>query len=321
MRAFLFSGQGSQAVGMGADLARRCAGCADVFSEADRALGYPLTRRMFEGPEADLRRTEVQQPALLAIAVAQGQHLLASGVEPCALIGHSLGHYAALVVARVLDYAAALTLVAARGRLMQEASPEGRGTMAAVSGLALPQVRSICRRVQPAGVVVVACHNAPGQTVISGETAAVEAAVDACIEDGGGAVLLPVSTAFHSPLVAPMVPMFARLLDAVELRSPIVPVIDNVTALPLGDGPSVRRSLVEQIEAPVLFEESVRFLLAQGVRRFVGCGPGKGVLGFARKIDPGAEYTPFDAAVPLAGETHPPLHCRAPQAGPFAGAR
>jgi [acyl-carrier-protein] S-malonyltransferase len=294
MTAFLFAGQGSQAVGMGADLAAQCEGCARVLSEADTALGYPLVRRMFEGPAEALVATEVQQPALLAIAVAQGWHLRSRGIQPDAMIGHSLGQYAALVVGGALGYAAALRLVAERGRLMSEASPDGHGMMAAVSGLELAEVESVCERVRATGVVVVACHNAPRQIVISGETSAVAAAMDLCMEEGAGVIPLPVSAGFHSPLVSPAVPAFARLLDQVELRAPTIPVIDNVTARPLRGAEDVRRALVAQIEAPVLFEESVRFLLATGVRRFIVCGPRKGVLGFARKIDPDAEVTAFD---------------------------
>jgi [acyl-carrier-protein] S-malonyltransferase len=230
--------------------------------------------------------------------VAHARHLLERGLAPHALAGHSLGQYSALVVAGALDFADAVRLVAARGRLMQETVPEGAGAMAAVVGLERETVYEVCRAIAASGggVVDVACHNAPGQTVISGATAAVRAAGARCEDEGGGVVPLAVSAPFHCALLEPMVAAFAALVGACAVRDPRLPVIDNVTARPLESADEVRRSLVAQVTAPVLFEESLGRLAAGGTARYVQCGPGKSLLAFARRVAPGAAMQTFEEA-------------------------
>jgi [acyl-carrier-protein] S-malonyltransferase len=290
--ALLFAGQGSEHVGMGATLSAECAACATILRKPDDILGIPLWDLMANGPEADLHKTALAQPALLALAVAEARHLLAGGVRPVALLGHSLGQYAALVVANALSLGEALRLVRARGRLMQEAVPLGLGAMAAVMKLPRAQVQDACSAAQR-GTVVIACHNAADETVISGHVSAVEEAADVCEEAGAIVALLPASAPFHSPLLGPMLPSFARALDDVEFRDPDLLVIDNVTAAPLRTAAQVRHSLYEQIEAPVRFEEGLRWLLDAGVARFVGCGPGRSVIRLARIADRTATTVPF----------------------------
>jgi [acyl-carrier-protein] S-malonyltransferase len=294
--AFLFSGQGSHEVGMGATLVARCDECAATFASADRALDFPLSQMMWEGPEEQLRRTEIAQPALLTLAVAHARHLLSLGIVPTELAGHSLGQYAALVVAGALDFDRAIRLVAARGRLMQQIVPEGDGAMVAIVGVERALVYAACVAAQSIGVVTVACHNAPGITVISGSRRAVLAAAECCEEQGGGVVPLPVSVPFHCELLAPMAPAFAQLVEAVAIADPALPVIDSVAAQPLSDAAAVRRSLVAQLTAPVLFEECLRYLVDTGTDHFIQCGPGASLLGFAKRIVPSAEFETFEAA-------------------------
>jgi [acyl-carrier-protein] S-malonyltransferase len=297
--AFLFAGQGSQVVGMGADLVSACADCRATFEAADSALGFSLSRVMAEGPAEELRRTEIAQPAILTLSVAHAFHLQSLGIMPDMLIGHSLGQYSALVVAGALDFASAVRLVSGRGRLMQEAVPEGMGAMMAIIGLERDLVYAACRAAEPIGVVNVASHNSPGQTVISGACDAVSAAAEHCEEQGGSAVPLSVSAPFHCQLLAPMMPAFTSLVEATAFTDPTLPVVDNVTALPLTDAAAVRRSLIAQIMAPVLFEEGLRFLGDARVDRFVQCGPGKSLLGFAKRVVSGVELITFEQAVSL----------------------
>jgi [acyl-carrier-protein] S-malonyltransferase len=299
--ALLFAGQGSQAVGMGSELASSCAECRATFERVDRVLGFPLSRLMAEGPEEELQRTEVQQPALLALEVAQARHLRSLGYAPAALAGHSLGEYAALVAAGALELEPALRLVAERGRLMQEAVPPGRGAMAAIVGLDRARVYAACAEARALGPVAVAAHNAPGQTAISGCAAAVEAAADRCEDEGGGAVFLRVSVPFHSELLAPMLPRFSDRVAALPVSAPKLPVIDNVTARPLLDVDEVRRALVAQVDAPVLFEESLRHLLDAGVTHFIQCGPGRSALQFAAKLSREVRLESFEEATRAEG--------------------
>ena len=292
--AFLFAGQGSQSVGMGKDLAASCPHCAAVFERADEVLRFPLRRAMWEGSADDLRHTAVLQPALLVLEVAQARHLRALGRGADWLAGHSVGQYSALVVADSLPLEDALHLVRERGLLMQEAVPDGVGAMAAVLGLDRGEIRKLCRTVS--GVVGIATHNAPGNTVISGDRAAVAEASALCKQAGASIVELPVSAPFHTALLEPMVPPFTALVEKASFRDPRIPVVDNVGARPLTDAGAVRRSLVLQVSAPVLFEESLRYLIERGVSEFVQCGPGHTVLGFVKRILPAAKLLPFDEA-------------------------
>jgi len=293
--ALLLAGQGSERVGMGAGLVQACTGCRETFTMADQALGQPLSAWMADGPDDVLRRTEVAQPALLAMGVAQGEHLRSLGVEPTALAGHSLGQYTALVLAGAIRFGDAVRLVAERGRLMQRAVPRGHGAMVAVSGLEREEVALAIGRGREHGVVGVACFNAPGRFALSGQSAAVAAAADACWDEGGGVTDLPVSVPFHSDLLEPMVSEFRRLVADTPVVAPRIPVVDNVTARPLaGDADAVRHSLVDQIMAPVLFEESLHTLERLGTRRFIGCGPGAAALKFASLTSPDVHRVRFE---------------------------
>jgi [acyl-carrier-protein] S-malonyltransferase len=283
--AFLFSGQGSQTVGMGSTLTD-CNGCRQVLAAADRALGFPLSRVMAEGPEEELRRTAITQPAVLTVSVAHALHLQSLGIVPDILVGHSLGQYAALVFAGSLQFESAVQLVAQRGRLMQESVSENDGAMLAIVALERALVYTACDAVQAKGTVNVACHNSPGQTVISGASVAANAAADWCEDMGGGVVPLAVSVPFHCRLLSGMVPEFTKLLKSVRIADPMLPVVDNVSARPLLDAHSVEESLVAQLTSPVLFEESMYYLLEIGVRQLVQCGPGNSLLNFAKRIDP-----------------------------------
>jgi [acyl-carrier-protein] S-malonyltransferase len=294
--AMLFAGQGSERVGMTASLPKDCEGCREALRTADRALGEPLSTLMSEGPDAVLRRTAFAQPALVTVAVAQAQHAIGQGLSPFLLAGHSLGQYAALVVAGSLSLEAAVVLVAERGRLMQEAVPEGQGAMAMISGLEHADVTVACERARAFGVVVIACFNAPRLVVISGEKAAVVAVADASEELDATAAPLPVSAPFHCPLLRSMVPAFRELVEQADIDAPRIPVIDNVSARPLTTAREVKDALIAQIEAPVRFEDSLRLMAAQGASRFVSCGPGSGPLAFAKRTCPGAELLSFKAA-------------------------
>ena len=292
--AFLFAGQGSQSVGMGKALATTCPHCATLFERADEVLKFPLRRAMWEGSADDLRHTAVLQPALLALEVAQARHLRAVGRNPEWLAGHSVGQYSALVVAESLPFEDALHHVRERGLLMQEAVPDGVGAMAAVLELDRKEIRNLCRTV--GGVVGIASHNSPGNTVISGEHGAVAEAGALCKNAGAKVVELPVSAPFHTALLEPMVPPFTALVEKASFRDPRIQVVDNVGARPLTDAASVRRSLVLQVSAPVLFEESLRLLLERGADEFLQCGPGRSVLEFVRRINPGAKTLTFEEA-------------------------
>ncbi len=326
--AFLFSGQGSQATGMSAALAASCdhcmhmlaergrmalamtsdmppfhAGtamtcvdCQSTFGAADRALGFPLSQVIDRGSPEQLRRTEITQPAVLTLSVAEAYRLMGRGIMPDALAGHSLGQYSALVVAGSLRFEQAVRLVAARGRLMQRTVPEGKGMMMAIVGLSRAEIYEVCREVSTTGVVDVALHNSPGQTVISGEKEAVLAAADRCEELGGSAVEVPVSVPFHCELLAPMVPLFARLVEEANIVAPKLPVIDNVSGLPLTDATSVRESLLRQVTCPVLFEESLDYMVRTGVEHFIQCGPGKSLLSFAQRVSRTAKTETFEMA-------------------------
>ncbi|HYV66074.1 MAG TPA: ACP S-malonyltransferase [Myxococcales bacterium] len=292
--AFLFAGQGSQSVGMGKALADSCGHCAALFERADEVVQFPLRKAMWEGSADDLRHTAVLQPALLTIEVAQARHLRAVGRNPGWLAGHSVGQYSALVVAESLPFEDALHLVRERGLLMQEAVPDGVGAMAAVLELDRKEIRKLCRAVS--GVVGIASHNSPGNTVISGEQAAVAEAAALCKNAGARIVELPVSAPFHTALLEPMVPPFTALVEKASFRDPRIPVVDNVGARALTDAASVRRSLVLQVSAPVLFEESLRLIVERGVDEFIQCGPGRAVLDFIRRIQPAVKTLTFEEA-------------------------
>jgi len=282
---------------MGTELAASCADCRATFDAADSALGFSLSRLMAEGPESVLRRTAITQPAVLTLSVAHARHLVSLGIVPDMLAGHSLGQTSALVIAGALDFQKAVWLVAERGRLMQEAVPEGQGAMMAIVGLEQEIVYAACAAAGRLGVVAVAGHNAPRQLVISGSHSAVEAAAEQCEVEGGFVIPLDVSAPFHCELMGPVLQPFGTLAETIPFADPALPVIDNATARPLCDAASARRSLVEQITSPVLFEESLRYLVQAGVDRFIQCGPGDSLLAFAKRVSRKVKLLTFEEAI------------------------
>jgi len=287
--AFLFPGQGSQAVGMGRDLAERFPIAAQTFAEADEAAGFPLSQLIFEGPEKDLRLTENTQPAILTVSVAAWRVLAAQGVEPVFAAGHSLGEWSAHVAAGTLSFADAVRAVKARGKAMQLAVPAGQGAMAAVLSLPADQVAEACREAEAeTGLVVAAANlNSPGQTVISGALAAVEKA-SALVKAKGArrALMLPVSAPFHCALMQPAQQEVARVLAALTLSDPRIPVAANVTGGLVSTADAARDALIRQVTGAVRWVDCMQSLIAAGAELFVEVGPGKVLCGLLKQIDP-----------------------------------
>jgi [acyl-carrier-protein] S-malonyltransferase len=287
--AFLFPGQGSQAVGMGLRMAEAFPEARSIFQEADATLGFPLSDRCFAGPEEQLRLTEVTQPAILATSVACLQPLKARGLAPAWVAGHSLGEYSALVCAGSLPLAAALRLVHRRGRYMQEAVPPGEGAMAALLGLPPEQAEALCRDEAKGEVLSAANFNSPDQTVIAGTAAAVARAVEAAPGRGAKrAIPLAVSAPFHCALMAPARERLAPDLEEAPFADLTCPLVTNVDARALQRGGEARASLIRQVTAPVLWDTSVRELFRLGARVFVEVGPGRVLSSLVRRILPGA---------------------------------
>lgn len=281
----VFPGQGSQSVGMLGDLAQRFPGIRDHFDQAGDAISEPLWQIVSEGPEDALVRTEITQPALLTASVALWSVWQAEGgTPPVCVAGHSLGEYSALVCAGALDFTDAVRLVNRRGQLMQAAVPQGEGAMAAILGLDDALVEAACAEVS--GVVSAANYNAPGQVVIAGSAAAVEAAVARCKEHGARrATLLQVSGPFHCALMKPAEDAFADALAQVRLQAPRIPVVQNVDATIATDVTQIRDKLLAQISQPVLWTGCVRAMAAHGITRLIECGPGKVLSGLVKRID------------------------------------
>ncbi len=291
--AFIFPGQGSQAVGMGKDLASAFPEARRVLDEVDAALGEPLSRLCFEGPEDRLKLTANTQPALLAVSAAAAAVLAARGVAPAFVAGHSLGEYSALVAAGSCGVADAARAVRARGSFMQEAVPAGKGAMSAVLGLDPSKVREICAEVARDGEVVSpANYNEPGQTVIAGAAGAVEKAGVRLKQAGARRVLpLPVSAPFHCSLMHPVRERLEPVLRGIAWRAPASPVVTNVEAKPNSDAARVVPLLVEQVTAPVRWIDCVEELVRQGVTRMVEVGPGRVLSGLVRRIDPSVQLS------------------------------
>jgi [acyl-carrier-protein] S-malonyltransferase len=284
--AFLFPGQGSQAVGMGKELAGQHPIARQTFDEADEALGYKLSQLCFEGPEEQLRLTEITQPAILTASVAAWRVLKEKGLTPSFVAGHSLGEYSAHVAAGTLTFADAVRTVRNRGTYMQEAVPVGVGAMAAILGMELEKVTAICAEAAQGEVCDPANMNSAEQIVISGNTAAVERAAKLASERGAKrAVMLPVSAPFHCSLMKPAQDLLAGDLSALTFQNPVIPVACNVDAMLVQDAAASRDALVRQVTGSVKWEQSMQLLIAQGVERFVEVGPGKVLCGLMRQID------------------------------------
>jgi [acyl-carrier-protein] S-malonyltransferase len=294
--AFVFPGQGSQAVGMGRALAEAFPESRAVYEEADAALGFALSRLCFEGPESELQLTANTQPALLATSVAALRPLLARGVRPDWVAGHSLGEYSALVAAGAIGLGDALRTVRRRGEYMQEAVPVGVGAMAAILGLDLASVEAACREAAGGEVVTPANVNSPGQVVIAGHAAAVDRASELCSSRGAKrAVRLPVSAPFHCALMKPAQDRLAADLAGVAFRDPDPPLVSNVDARVVRRGDECREGLVRQVSGAVRWQESVELLARQGVSTFVEVGAGTVLSGLARKIARGARVLGVDS--------------------------
>jgi [acyl-carrier-protein] S-malonyltransferase len=284
--AFLFPGQGSQAVGMGKDLAERFPIARRTFDEADEALGKKLSQLCFEGPEGQLRLTENTQPAILTVSVAAWRVLDEKGIKPAFVAGHSLGEYSAHVAAQTISFSDAVRTVRNRGKYMQEAVPVGTGAMAAILGMSLDAVAAVCGDAAQGEVCEPANVNSPDQIVISGHAAAVERAVKLAQERGAKrAIILPVSAPFHCSLMKPAQERLAVDLQNLKLSAPKFPVVCNVYAKPVEDAESAREALIRQVTGSVKWSESVQLLIARGVQTFLEVGPGKVLCGLMRQID------------------------------------
>ncbi|ADH61045.1 malonyl CoA-acyl carrier protein transacylase [Thermoanaerobacter mathranii subsp. mathranii str. A3] len=283
--AFIYPGQGSQYAGMGKEIYQRYQEAREIFERADEALGFSISKLCFEGPEEELLKTENTQPAILTVSVALTKVLQNRGINAEVTAGLSLGEYSSLVLAEALDFEDAVRLVKNRGKYMQGVVPQGVGTMAAILGLENEVVEEICRIASQVGIVEPANYNCPGQLVISGEVKAVEKAVELAKEKGAKrAVVLAVSAPFHCSMLRKAGELLEKDLGKIEIRELKIPVISNVTANYV-TREEIKELLIKQVSHPVLWEQSVKRMIEDGVDIFVEIGPGKTLTGFVKKID------------------------------------
>ncbi len=286
--AFVFPGQGAQAVGMGKDAYEAFESSRAVFEQADEALGFKLSDIIFNGPDDLLKQTVNTQPALLTVSVALLKALEGRGLKADYVAGHSLGEYSALVAADVLSFEDAVRTVRARGEFMEQAVPSGQGAMAAVLGAERSVLSELCSKITEEGnTVELANVNCPGQIVVSGSAAGVQAVVERGKEEAGAKRVIPleVSGPFHSSLMKPAAEKLSGVLSEVPMNDAAIPVVANVTAAPVTEAASIRNLLVEQVYSPVLWEDSIRYLAEQGVDTFVEIGSGTVLAGLIKKVD------------------------------------
>lgn len=297
--AFVFPGQGSQAIGMLGDLAEKHSLVSDTFQQASDALGYDLWKLVTEGPADDLNQTDRTQPAMLTAGIAvwrvwQSQ----SAIKPDYFAGHSLGEYTALVAAEALSFSDAVKLVEKRGQFMQQAVPAGQGAMAAILGLDDEVVRELCTQATQQGVVEAVNYNSPGQVVIAGATPAVQLAIELAKEKGAKRALqLPVSVPSHCELMKPAAEQLTIELNKIEVRMPTTPVVHNASVSVAKDTAELKQLLAEQLYSPVRWVETVQWFAQQGVDNVVEAGPGKVLAGLNKRIDKGLNALAlFDSA-------------------------
>ena len=285
--AFVFPGQGSQAVGMVSALADKYSEVEEAFEQASEILGYNLWKLVQNGPEQELNITAKTQPALLVASVTiWNLWTRKSGPAPVIMAGHSLGEYSALVCAGVLEFSDTIALVADRGRFMQEAVPEGTGSMAAILGMDNDQVKDICRKAAQGQVVSAANFNSTGQVVIAGHGAAVKRAVELAKNAGARrSIMLPVSVPSHCALMEPAARQFAERLKETEFSAGRIPVIHNVDVCYKTGPEDIRQALVDQLSSPVHWVETIEMMKKQGITFIVECGPGKVLSGLIKRID------------------------------------
>lgn len=287
--AIVFPGQGSQYAGMGKDLAENFPVAMEIFDTANKVLGYDIKKLCFEGPEDELVKTEITQPAILTMSIAAYKVLESKGIKPDVTAGLSLGEYCSLVISGTLDFKDAVKLVSKRGKYMQDAVPQGVGGMAAVMGLDREDVELICKEASDIGVVEPANINCPGQIVISGELNAIDKATTLAKEKGAKRVIkLSVSAPFHCSMLKPAGDKLSVDLNGIDFGHLNIPVISNVTGEYIKSEFDIKNLLIRQVSNPVLWEDSVRLMLKDGVDTFIEVGPGKSLSGFIKKIDKNA---------------------------------
>ncbi|MBD8025807.1 ACP S-malonyltransferase [Ureibacillus sp. Re31] len=297
--AFIFPGQGSQQVGMGQEFVQNSEESKAYYDQADKVLQFELSKLMLNGPAEELTLTYNAQPALLTTGVMVAKKLMDAGIQPDYTAGHSLGEYGSLVISGAISFEDAVQIVHKRGLYMNEAVPAGQGAMAAILGLAAEPLKDVCDKVTNEGdPVQLANLNCPGQIVISGTKVGVEKACVAAKEAGAKrAIPLVVSGPFHSELMRGASEKLGEELTNVQLADPQIPVVGNVWAQELKDVPSIQQELVEQVYSPVQWENSVKYMIEQGVSIFIECGPGKVLSGLVKKIDRSVKtYCVYDEA-------------------------